>query len=81
MGPPRILEIICIFKNESFPSFPMAENKNKNAGIGIALGACFGVVFGAAYGIISGNISKSYLLINDGVNTIIKQGYFNSYEN
>lgn len=30
---------------------------------------------------ISGNISKSYLLINDGVNTIIKQGYFNSYEN
>ena len=58
MGPPRILEIICIFKNESFPSFPMAENKNKNAGIGIALGACFGVVFGAAYGIISGNISK-----------------------
>jgi len=29
----------------------MAENKN--AGNGIALGACFGVVFGAAYGIIS----------------------------
>ena len=34
----------------------MAENKN--AGNGIALGACFGVVFGAAYGIISGDIAK-----------------------
>lgn len=30
---------------------------------------------------ISGNISKSYLLFNDGVNTKIKNGYFNSYEN
>jgi DNA sulfur modification protein DndD len=30
---------------------------------------------------ISGNISKSYLLINDGVNTNLKNGYFNSYEN
>jgi DNA sulfur modification protein DndD len=30
---------------------------------------------------ISGNISKSYLLINDGVNTIIKQGYFNTLSN
>jgi DNA sulfur modification protein DndD len=30
---------------------------------------------------ISGNISKSYLLFNDGVNTNLKNGYFNSYEN
>jgi DNA sulfur modification protein DndD len=30
---------------------------------------------------ISGNISKSYLLFNDGVNTNLKTGYFNSYEN
>lgn len=30
---------------------------------------------------ISGNISKSYLLFNDGVNTKLKTGYFNSYEN
>jgi hypothetical protein len=30
----------------------MAENKNKNSGAGIALGASFGVVFGSACGII-----------------------------
>lgn len=30
---------------------------------------------------ISGNISKSYLLFNDGVNSYLKNGYFNSYEN
>ncbi|GAB2632613.1 DNA sulfur modification protein DndD [Belliella aquatica] len=30
---------------------------------------------------ISGNISKSYLLSNDGINTNLKNGYFNSYEN
>jgi hypothetical protein len=31
----------------------MAENKNKNSGAGIALGASFGVVFGSsAFGII-----------------------------
>jgi len=30
---------------------------------------------------ISGNISKSYLLLNDGVNSYLKNGYFNSYEN
>ncbi|MDG1279623.1 MAG: DNA sulfur modification protein DndD [Algoriphagus sp.] len=29
---------------------------------------------------ISGNISKSYLLFNDGVNTNLKSGYFSSYE-
>lgn len=30
---------------------------------------------------ISGNISKSYLLFNDGVNTSIKSGYFNTISN
>jgi DNA sulfur modification protein DndD len=30
---------------------------------------------------ISGNISKSYLLFNDGVNTNIKSGFFNSINN
>ena len=30
---------------------------------------------------ISRNISKSYLLFNDGINTNLKNGYFNSYEN
>lgn len=30
---------------------------------------------------ISGNISKSYLLFNNGVNSSLKTGYFNSYEN
>jgi DNA sulfur modification protein DndD len=30
---------------------------------------------------ISGNISKSYLLFNDGVNTNLKSGYFNSINN
>lgn len=30
---------------------------------------------------ISNNISKSYLLVNDGINTNLKQGYFNNYEN
>jgi len=30
---------------------------------------------------ISENISKSYLLFNDGVNSNLKIGYFNSYEN
>jgi len=30
---------------------------------------------------ISCNISKSYLLFNDGVNTNLINGYFNSYEN
>ena len=30
---------------------------------------------------ISGNISKSYLLFNDGVNTNLKSGYFNSISN
>ena len=35
----------------------MEKNKNKNTGIGIALGSCFGVVLGAAYGINIGNIS------------------------
>ncbi len=30
---------------------------------------------------ISKNISKAYLLFNDGVNTYLKNGYFNSYEN
>jgi DNA sulfur modification protein DndD len=30
---------------------------------------------------ISVNISKSYLLYNDGINTKIKNGYFNNYEN
>jgi DNA sulfur modification protein DndD len=30
---------------------------------------------------ISANISKSYLLSNDGVNTNLKTGYFQSYEN
>ncbi|WP_396198722.1 hypothetical protein [Flavobacterium sp.] len=35
----------------------MKKNKNKNSGIGIALGSCFGVIFEAAYGINSGNIA------------------------
>jgi DNA sulfur modification protein DndD len=30
---------------------------------------------------ISGNISKSYLLFNDGVNTNLKSGYFNTISN
>jgi DNA sulfur modification protein DndD len=30
---------------------------------------------------ISGNISKSYLLFNDGVNTTLKSGYFNTISN
>ena len=30
---------------------------------------------------ISGNISKSYLLFNDGVNTNLKRGYFNTISN
>jgi len=30
---------------------------------------------------ISGNISKSYLLLNDGVNTTLKNGYFNNLTN
>jgi DNA sulfur modification protein DndD len=30
---------------------------------------------------ISGNISKSYLLFNDGVNTNLKSGYFNTLSN
>ena len=30
---------------------------------------------------ISGNISKSYLLFNDGVNTSLKSGYFNTINN
>lgn len=30
---------------------------------------------------ISGNISKSYLLFNDGVNTSLKSGYFNTISN
>jgi DNA sulfur modification protein DndD len=30
---------------------------------------------------ISGNISKSYLLFNDGVNTYLKSGYFNTLDN
>lgn len=30
---------------------------------------------------ILGNISKSYLLFNDGVNTILKSGYFNTISN
>ncbi len=30
---------------------------------------------------ISSNISKSYLLFNDGLNSYLKNGYFNSYEN
>ena len=30
---------------------------------------------------ISDNISKSYLLFNDGANSNLKTGYFNSYEN
>ena len=30
---------------------------------------------------ISENISKSYLLFNDGANSNLKTGYFNSYEN
>jgi|GEM_PF-616156 len=30
---------------------------------------------------ISGNISKSYLLVNDGVNTSLKSGYFNTITN
>lgn len=30
---------------------------------------------------ISGNISKSYLLINDGINTSLKEGYFNNISN
>jgi len=36
----------------------MSKIKNRNAGNGIALGACFGVVFGAAYGTISGDMAK-----------------------
>lgn len=30
---------------------------------------------------ISDNVSKSYLLVNDGANTNLKNGYFHSYEN
>ncbi|MFV5701856.1 DNA sulfur modification protein DndD [Flavobacterium sp. XS2P12] len=30
---------------------------------------------------ISANVSKSYLLVNDGANTNLKKGYFQSYEN
>lgn len=30
---------------------------------------------------ISKNVSKSYLLVNDGANTNLKKGYFHSYEN
>ncbi|MCP2029007.1 DNA sulfur modification protein DndD [Flavobacterium sp. HSC-32F16] len=30
---------------------------------------------------ISENVSKSYLLVNDGANTNLKNGYFHSYEN
>lgn len=30
---------------------------------------------------ISDNVSKSYLLVNDGINTKLKKGYFHSYEN
>jgi DNA sulfur modification protein DndD len=30
---------------------------------------------------ISNNVSKSYLLANDGINTNLKQGYFHSYAN
>lgn len=30
---------------------------------------------------ISENIAKSYLLVNDGANTILKNGYFHNYEN
>ncbi len=30
---------------------------------------------------ISDNVSKSYLLVNDGANTNLKKGYFQSYEN
>ena len=36
----------------------MSEIKNRNAGNGIDLGACFCVVFGAAYGTISGDMAK-----------------------
>jgi hypothetical protein len=30
---------------------------------------------------ISENIAKSYLLVNDGANTNLKNGYFHNYEN
>lgn len=30
---------------------------------------------------ISENVSKAYLLMNDGINTILKNGYFQGYEN
>ena len=49
-------EDYVILKMNIYNKITMAENKNKNSGNGIVLGACFGVVFGAAYGIISGNI-------------------------
>ncbi len=38
-------------------STQMEEEKNKNSGNGIALGACFGLVFGSALGIVFGDIS------------------------
>jgi len=50
-------EVTCITFEIQLNQFFMEENKNKNPGNGIALGACFGVVFGAAYGIFSGNIA------------------------
>jgi DNA sulfur modification protein DndD len=33
------------------------------------------------YNDISGNVSKAYLLVNDGINTNLKNGYFQGYEN